>query len=102
MKNNNPFTAGIADMWYSGTCNDLWVEYKWLPKKPKVFFTPALSKLQLKWLKERYTEGRNVAVIVGCPDGAVILRDLIWEKQCSFVNCLTRQEIAQWITKETI
>lgn len=101
LKNNNPFTGGVADLWYSGHSGDLWVEYKWLPKKPAKSFTPTLSALQIKWLRERYEEGRNVAVIVGCPEGGVILRDLEWERDCLFTPIVSRAEIAQWITEET-
>lgn len=102
MKNNNPFTAGVADVWYSGVAGDIWIEYKWLPKQPKTTFRPALSQLQIKWLRERHIEGRNIAVVVGCPDGAIILRNLDWELDCSFKALVSKQAVAQWITEETI
>lgn len=82
MKNNNIYNAGIADVWYSGRARDLWVEYKFavLPKRGTTFVVPGLSELQKKWLRERHTEGRNVAVIVGCKEGAIILRNPVaWE-----------------------
>ncbi len=101
MKNNNPFTGGVADVWYSGAAGDMWIEYKWLPKQPKAAFVPNLSALQIRWLRERYNEGRNVAVIVGCPDGAVILKNLEWERENTFGPIFTRKEIALWISEET-
>lgn len=103
-KMHNIFRGGTADFWYSGHGNkskDLWVEYKWLPKKPKINFKADLSALQLKWLRERYEEGRNVAVIVGCPDGVAILRDLEWESDVPSEFPFTKQTTAVWITKET-
>lgn len=82
MKNHNPFTAGVADCWYSGKARDLWVEYKFvvLPKRDTTIITPDLSALQRVWLRQRHEEGRNVAVLVGCKEGAVILRTpSVWE-----------------------
>lgn len=102
MKNNNPFTAGVPDVWYSGNAGDIWIEYKWLEKKPIKPFKPKLSELQLKWLRERHSEGRNVAVIVGCPEGVVILRNLEWEQDCTFTHIIDRRSAAIWISSETI
>jgi hypothetical protein len=100
-KMNNPYRGGTADMWYSGNLRDLWVEYKWLPRAPRKEFIPDLSALQLKWLRERHGEGRNVAVIIGCPTGVMLLRDLDWESPISSNFALTRQDAANWIAKET-
>jgi hypothetical protein len=83
VKMNNPFNAGIADVWYSGEHSDLWVEYKYLPKLPsRTAVKLNLSALQSKWLHDRYTEGRNIAVVLGHPGGGVLFRDLEWE--CDF------------------
>lgn len=82
MKNNNVYTGGIPDVWYSGVIRDLWVEYKFVvvPKRDTTLVVPNLSALQKKWLRERHKEGRNVAVIIGCKEGATILRDpATWE-----------------------
>jgi hypothetical protein len=72
MKNNNPYNSGIADVWYSGVEQDLWVEYKFLviPKRGDTVIdlvggkNPSISALQQTWLKDRDVEGRNVGVIV--------------------------------------
>ena len=105
-KMNNPYRSGTADFWYSGSKADLWIEYKWLPKhKESVNLTegtkPALSVQQQNWLRRRYSEGRNVAVVVGTPNGAKILRDLDWERTWSATAFITRSELAAWIIKET-
>ena len=105
VKNNNPYTGGLPDCWYSGNAADLWVEYKFIPKVPvESDIVPDLSALQAEWLRCRHKEGRNVAVIVGCPDGGVILRDLKWEKpipRAEFVRSIkTRAELAAWIHNE--
>lgn len=73
MKNHNEYIGGIADVWYDGPCGDLWVEYKFivLPKRADTPVTVDLSKLQQQWLRDRYENGRNVAVVVGCKEGGV-------------------------------
>jgi hypothetical protein len=45
----------------------------------KALIVPNLSDLQKEWLNKRYQEGRQVAVIVGSPEGGVMLSDLAWE-----------------------
>ena len=40
MKNNNPYNGGIADVWYSGSKADLWIEYKFV-KLPARDTTPS-------------------------------------------------------------
>lgn len=114
-KMNNPYSSGTADDWYSGTKSDLWVEFKFLPRIPQrgnVWLCnpnvkqPMLSVLQQRWLRGRYEEGRNVHVVVGCPDGGVIMSDLEWERPLAasgFVTrIVTRKELALWIARETM
>jgi hypothetical protein len=75
LKMNNPYTSGVADWWFSGRRADLWIEYKYIseiPKRNTTMIIPALSELQRKWVTERRAEGRNVMVIVGCPEGGVV------------------------------
>lgn len=110
----NPYSSGTADDWYSGNKADLWVEYKFLPKTPQTASLwlinpnvkkPDLSVLQQQWLRGRYAEGRNVVVIVGCPDGGIILQDQEWEQRIdadSFrKRLIPRKAIAQWIADTT-
>ena len=107
MKNNNDYVGGVPDVWYSGK-KDLWVEYKYIPRTPvRAIIKPLelLSGLQADWLRERYNEGRNVAVIIGCPDGGVILTDLNWENAMQpeeFCNLiLPNKKVSVWI-EETV
>jgi hypothetical protein len=115
-KMNNPYSSGTADDWYSGNRGDLWVEYKFLPVIPPQagvwlinpkLKKPELSVLQQNWLRGRYLEGRNVAVIVGVGrlEGGVILRDQEWEweytPQMFRDRLVPRKDIAQWITQTT-
>ena len=97
------FANGLPDTWYSGPSTDLWVEYKMVrTNKREIDCTKLLSPLQLRWLNTRYHEGRNVAVIVETPKGAIIFNGYLWntplkmETYCSF---LSRQEVANWIAK---
>lgn len=73
------FTANIADCWYSGPKGDLWVEFKYckaITKKKTV--SPRFTKNQIEWLNARSAEGRNVAAIVGTPEGGVVLTNGEW------------------------
>lgn len=87
MKNHNVYNGGIADVWYSGSTSDLWVEYKFflIPKRAATVVdlvggrSPMVSGLQQEWLRSRYKEGRNVGVIVGCPEGGVWFPGTTWE-----------------------
>ncbi len=111
-KMNNPFRSGTADGWYSGRAGDLWVEYKYLERTPKrASVWPAnpneqlLSRLQVEWLNERYEEGRNVAVVVGCPDGGVVFTHREWDEEMvanHFVSLLRSEvQIAEWVFSQT-
>jgi len=105
-KNNNPYRRGTADVWYSGTKGDLWIEYKYLVEIPTfAYFVPELSSQQAIWLNERYAEGRNVAVITGCKDGGVIFTHKYWKipinKELFLKQLKTREEIAEWILNKT-
>lgn len=111
VKNNNEYTAGIADVWYSGV-RDLWVEYKFIvvPKRPDTVIdlitgkSPAISYLQQEWLRSRHGEGRSVGVIVGSKDGGVWFPGLTWDATYpakKFLSLLqTRKDLAGTIEKE--
>lgn len=109
MKNNNPFIGGIPDFWYSAVNDDLWVEYKYIPRIPqRGVVSPAklLSALQTQWLNGRYTEGRKVAVIIGCPSGGVVLTERKWEQDLSAqqFNSLvfSKTQLAEWISSQVL
>lgn len=107
MKNNNVYTAGIWDVWYSGESADLWVEYKFivLPKRDTTPILAELSELQLDWGRKRYAEGRNLAVIIGCKEGGVVLWDKDWELPMTAYDfkkqMKSRKELADWIINYT-
>lgn len=110
LKNHNEYVGGVADVWYDGLREDLWVEYKFVvvPKRDDTYIDlvggkePVLSKLQQQWLRDRHNNGRNVAVIVGCKDGGVWLEDREWEDPISTAefrrNIRTRAVIAKLIS----
>jgi hypothetical protein len=106
MKNANVWIAGIPDSWYSGKGGDLWVEYKYIPKHGKVSPTKLLSALQRDWLNARHKEGRSVAVIIGCPEGGVVLEDHAWENdlEAADFNAMIQpvEEIAGWIERRCL
>lgn len=101
VKMSNPYTGGIPDCWYSGTANDLWVEYKFvkLPVRGDTNIDFGFSKLQLDWMNARFKEGRNVCAIIGCKEGGVVLRSGAWNREDvtknEFMVALTsRKELA--------
>jgi hypothetical protein len=106
-KMHNLYRGGTFDVWYSGSKSDLWVEYKWIPRVPKRgVVVPNLSALQRQWGRGRYREGRNVFVVLGCPDGCVIYtRPAMWEDGLhaeKFRGLLqSKPAIAAWITSYT-
>lgn len=97
----NPYRGGTPDVWYSGNKRDLWVEYKFIPKLAvRVPNKIELSELQRLWLEARQVEGRNVAVIVGCPDGGVVLRSPFPREITTpdfQASLLSRKQLAAWI-----
>lgn len=113
MKNHNVYNGGIADVWYSGPGDDLWVEYKFLavPKRDDTVIDlvggkdPMLSALQQDWLECRHLEGRNVGVIVGSKDGGMWFPAVSWKHPLTagdFREALdSRADLAQLIVKLT-
>ena len=105
---HNPYRGGTADVWYSGNLDDLWVEYKWiakLPKKALIRLERELSPLQQRWLKGRHDEGRNVAVILGTPEGAWVFEGAAWmeplDPEAIRTLGITKQTVADYIKKTT-
>lgn len=111
LKLSLPYTAGVADSWYDGPAGDLWVEWKHYRDLPATIDLlagkkPKLSKLQQEWLKDRYDNGRNVAVIVGSPRGGVILQRLAWtfpiSRERFLETALPKAGLADWIYNQTM
>jgi len=104
-KINCNFAKGVPDAYYSGDKADLWVEYKYLqstPKRSKII--PNLSRLQQKWLTRAKKQGRNVAVVVGTPDGCYVLKEENeWHNGVipNSDNVLHKKEVARWIESIT-
>lgn len=101
-KMNNPWRAGTADVWYSGSAGDLWVEYKYIERVPRSKeILPDLTPRQRRWLNNRFDEGRNVAVVLGTPKGGVIYRNKEWsvalDQETLMGRIVPRDEIARWI-----
>lgn len=103
----NPYRGGTWDMWYSGQAADLWVEYKFvvLPKRESTPIDFDLSELQLKWGDGRLNEGRELAVIVGCKEGGVLLLNQEWRKPFDLKKfkprIWARDQLAGWINDIT-
>lgn len=100
-KMHNPYRGGTADVWYSGKC-DAWIEYKWINSVPKKgVLVPALSGLQKLWCDGRFSEGRNVYVVVGCPLGAIIFSNPAeWNDGLKTPVVLSKPDYVIWLTGE--
>jgi hypothetical protein len=79
LKLNISFTAGVPDVWLSGSHGDLWMENKFLQTLPPIVDpTKLLSVLQQQWLLRRHHEGRSVGVLIGSADGHLYFPSLSW------------------------
>lgn len=101
----NPLRSGTPDVYYSGDIGEMWIEYKYIPRIPRSEeIRPDLTPRQSRWLNNRHTEGRNVAVVLGTPDGAVIYRNREWDSPLTHTELrgrlLTKEEVAKWITTQ--
>ena len=113
MKSSNPYIAGIPDLWFSGQKGDLWVEMKFISRLPATRIVrpyELLSSLQEQWLRARYEEGRNVAVMIGCKHEGklkgLVLRDLAWECDISpqefYALIISKSELANFIKEQVM
>lgn len=100
----NPYRGGTPDVWYSGAKRDLWIEYKFIPKLAvRVPNKIDLSELQRQWIENRTCEGRNIAVVVGSPEGCIILR---WpvpreiETSEFRERAVPKERVAYWIEEQ--
>ena len=103
LKLSLPYTAGVADSWYSGPARDLWVEWKYLQTiPPSVDCNGLLTKLQAAWLRDRHHEGRSVAVIVASRSGGVMFPGLSWQIPVTRADFLakaqTKRDLANHLT----
>ena len=101
------YRRGTADVWYSGK-KDLWVEYKYDQKPPKRTgrkVAELLTGPQQLWLSGRAKEGRNIAVIVGSPNGGLIYKGSSWIDAAYTVETIlargnSKRDISAWILHE--
>jgi hypothetical protein len=103
------FSNGTPDRYYEGRGGVLWAEYKYAPKLPKVLdlvhgtSTPKLSALQARWLRRAAGNGVAVCVVLGWPEGGVILPGTEWSYLLPAdrlrEKMLTKREIAVEIAR---
>ena len=108
----NPYRGGTPDRYYEGNRSELWVEYKYYPILPLIMDLTnqkakvKLSGLQMKWLRRAHGNGRRVAVIVGCPDGGIVIPGLTWERTYTREEAQaliwSRKEVMRWIADKCI
>ena len=102
----NSMQNGVPDCYFSATKGDIWIECKYIktmPKRPSTLINPGLSALQKRWILGRYHEGRNVAVLIGSPQGSCILtEDNLTSDIIQSDLTLTYKEVRQWIISQTL
>lgn len=100
-KISDRYTAGIPDAYYSGSLNDLWVEYKYekAAKRPQpTLKPPKLTKLQKAWLRARHAEGRAVATVIGYDDNtAAIIYGTNFDSPINRDQLVTHKDVATFI-----
>lgn len=102
-KTNNPYRGGTPDDYYEGESNILWVEYKYVPKIPKVLnMSKLVTALQNRWLTRAHRNNKPTAVIVGFEAGVLVLTDPEeWQakigKDRIEPRLITIQDAANWI-----
>lgn len=108
-KMHNPFRRGTFDCWYSAA-RDLWIEYKYLkiPAREGTEIELGLSDLQFEWGNRKHSQGRNVAVVVGCQDGGgIIFRMPDIKPNQSYKRgellpmIVPKQDVVRWICEQT-
>lgn len=103
--NNN----GTPDRYIDGPASDLWVEFKFLPRTPKVLRPyELLSAQQMAWLKRRGSRG-NAIVVIGFRVserkalGLVLAAPTEWEidhtKDEYSVQLLTNIEVSNYLAR---
>jgi hypothetical protein len=96
-KMHNPYRGGTPDVYYEGEKGSMWVEFKWYPRQPKTITTfEKLTPLQTAWITRAYGNGINVAIVAGCPNGAMIITELATDTEFPFVP-QPEKEVSQWI-----
>lgn len=104
-KNHNVFHSGTPDVFYSGTKNDLWVEYKYVTTLKLVggWIRTSLSPRQSLWLRDRWAEGRNCRLIIGSFVGSIIIDGPEFKPEVLVEDlrnsALTEKQVAEWITE---
>jgi len=105
-KMHNPFRRGTADDWYSGREGDIWVEYKWVSRLASIQADRLLTPLQNHWHEQRHAEGRQVFMIVGFPQGGIIIHPRDYSRRIPVPEVeerlRKRKEIAAWIEFQTM
>lgn len=104
------YVAGTPDTYVEGPNSCMFVEWKNHQTLPKLIDLTSktqrskLSPMQQKWLRRAHGNGQKVAVIMGHPDGGLILPGLEWEKPLTKEEVLqrtvSRKEVAQWIANQ--
>ncbi len=77
-KINDRFAGGVADAYYAGPADFVWVEYKYIPKFPvrdSTLIKPCVRPNQITWHKRMQALGHNSLLMVGCEKSVYMNHD---------------------------
>ena len=102
LKINLRFGQGVPDLFLSGSKQDLWIEAKYARTVPPTLTLTDdrywLSVSQQEWLVNRHNEGRNVAVLVGSPQGDMLFPGVSFQTPLSrsgyMLNAIKTKDMA--------
>lgn len=98
-KTNNPYRAGMPDVYYEGKGPSAmaWIEYKFRPVKPRMYTFEQAFELatahQQKWMRRAMRNGKKVAMIIGFKDSL----EAIFVTPALKSWCTTTAQIAEHI-----
>lgn len=99
-------TSGTPDVYYEGSKNDLWIEYKVIEKwqGKRVIPMSKVTALQMNWLLRRTRNNQTCAVIIGDLSGTcMIIKGLHLSDPgpIHLQSLYTPKEVAKWIYEKT-
>ena len=89
-------TAGTPDSYYEKLRFSAWVEWKYTRSKvPREF--RRLTDLQKDWMSRAWENQQLVGVIIGCPNGGYVCKDMGDYELNKFEGPFKRAYVAEWI-----
>lgn len=93
-----PYSSGTPDHYFEGRKDELWVEYKRLPKWTRVIDPAELcTGLQKTWLNRARQNGKHAWVVVGTDTGQYMIWKTGWTVKGRGDTVYTADDVATMI-----